>query len=132
MASRFPFRVSYVRDSVAVLVRSRPGHDRLHVIALFATLVVIQTCRAGEIEATLLFAERSPLSWKKSMYGYLLATDYAGLGISTLFILPFLIRLLHLADMTMVLIGVGFRIVKLVMLAASSTTLGIYLSVVII
>jgi hypothetical protein len=129
--SRFPFHLSYVRDSVAVLARSRPNHDRLHVVALFTTLFIIQTCRAGEMQATLLFAERSPLSWKKSMYGYLLATDYAGLGLSTLVILPFLIRMFHMADMSMVLIGVGFRIVRLIIMAASTTTLGIYVSVII-
>jgi PCFT/HCP family folate transporter-like MFS transporter 1/3 len=83
------------------------------------------------MEATLLFAERAPLSWKKSMYGYLLATDYAGLGMSTLFILPFLIRWLHLVDMSMVLIGVVFRIIRLIILAASSSTFGIYISVIV-
>jgi hypothetical protein len=81
------------------------------------------------MDATLLFAERSPLSWKKSMYGYLLATDYACLGLSTLVILPLLIRCCHLADMTMVLVGVAFRAARLVIMATSSTTLGIYMAV---
>ena len=131
IASKMPFRVAHARDSVQVLTRPRQHRQRLHILLLFTTVFVQQTCKSGEVTATLLFAERAPLSWKKSMYGYLLATDYACLGVCMLVILPFLIRTFHFRDITMILIGVVFRVVRLSVLSCSSSTFAVYAAVVI-
>ena len=48
---------------------------------LYQKFFSFQTCKSGEVDITLLFVERSPLNWSKSLYGYLLAVDYACLGI---------------------------------------------------
>ena len=65
------------------------------------------------------------------MYGYLLATDYACLGIASALLLPLLIRCCHLHDTTLVLIGIAFKIVRLLVISFSSYTWLVYLSVVV-
>lgn len=129
--SKMPFRLANAKDSVQVLTRPRHHRSRLHILLLFATIFVQQTCKSGELDATLLFTEAAPLSWRKSMYGYLLATDYALLGAATLLLLPLLIRLFHLHDVHLLLIGVVFRVIRLLIIAFSRSTFEVYLSVII-
>lgn len=130
-SSKMPFRLANAVDSVQVLTRPRHHRSRLHILLLFATIFVQQTCKSGELDATLLFTEAAPLSWRKSMYGYLLATDYALLGAATLLVLPLLIRLFHLSDVHLLLIGVVFRVIRLMVLAFSRSTFEVYLSVIV-
>lgn len=129
--SKMPFRLANAKDSVLVLTRPRHHRSRLHILLLFATIFVQQTCKSGELDATLLFTEAAPLSWRKSMYGYLLAADYALLGAATLVLLPLLIRFFHLSDVTLLLIGVVFRVIRLLVLAFSRSTFEVYLSVIV-
>lgn len=124
-----PFRWKHVRESVDVLIRSRP--QRCHIIFLFCTIFIQQMCKSGEVDITLLFTEKSPLHWRKSLYGYLLATDYAMLGIASALLLPGLIRVFRLGDAILVVTGVLFKIIRLVMLAFSTETWMVFLSVVI-
>ena len=131
LMSKFPFRWQHVMSSIEVLTRPRHHRCRLHILVLFATIFIQQTCKSGELDATLLFAEAAPLSWRKSMYGYLVATDYAFLGLTMLVFLPCLIRYFHLPDISMVLIGVAFRFCRLFVLAFSRSTLEVYISVII-
>jgi len=129
--TKFPFQPAYFKDSVQLLTRSRYHRCRLHIILLFTLIFIQQTCKAGELDATLLFAEAAPLSWRKSIYGYLLATDYAFLGVAMLVILPCLIKYLHLQDMSLIMTGVAFRILRLIVLSFSNSTVEVYMSVII-
>ena len=128
---RMPFHPKHVRESLEVITRDRQDRKRPHLILFFTTIIVQQTCKSGEVDITLLFVERSPLSWHKSMYGYLLATDYACLGIAVFLLLPLLSNVLHINDITLVAIGVGFKVLRLTILTFSNFTWMIYLSVVI-
>lgn len=92
------------------------------------TIFVHQTCKSGEMDVTLLFAEAAPLSWRKSMYGYLLATDYALLGVTVLVLLPLLIRLFKLSDANLVLFGLAFRVARLFALSMSKSTFEVFFS----
>ena len=128
---RMPFHPNHVRESLEVITRAREDRKRVHLILFFTTIIVQQTCKSGEVDVTLLFVERSPLSWQKSMYGYLLATDYACLGLAVFVLLPFLSNVPHINDITLVALGVCFKILRLTVLTFSNFTWMIYLSVVI-
>jgi len=65
------------------------------------------------------------------MYGYLLATDYACLGLASSVLLPCLIHFFHLNDLSLAIIGVTFKILRLAMMTYGQHTWLIYLSVVI-
>ena len=62
------------------------------------------------------------------MYAYLLAIDYALLGVSVLVFLPFLIGYLKLTDCKLIIVGLSFRIVRLVTLSFSRSTFEVFLS----
>ena len=51
------------------------------------------------------------------MYGYLLATDYACLGLASAVLLPCLIRFCRLTDFSLAIIGVIFKIFRLAMIS---------------
>jgi len=65
------------------------------------------------------------------MYGYLLATDYACLGLASSVLLPCLIHFCHLTDLSLAIIGVIFKIIRLAMMAYGQYSWLIYLSVVV-
>lgn len=124
---RIPFRWKLLKESVDVLVRSRPS--RRLILFMFSTIFVQQTCKSGEVDITLLFTEKSPLLWRRSLYGYLLATDYALLGVASAVLLPCLIRFLRLDDMTLVIVGVVFKTARLLVIAFSTETWMVFMSV---
>jgi len=65
------------------------------------------------------------------MYGYLLATDYACLGLASSILLPCLIRFCRLSDFSLAIIGVIFKIFRLAMMSYGRYTWLVYLSVVV-
>lgn len=71
------------------------------------------------------------LNWSRSMYGYLLATDYACLGLASSILLPCLIRFCRLSDFSLAIIGVIFKIFRLAMMSYGRYTWLVYLSVVV-
>ena len=126
-----PFKLANVKDSLRVLVRSREGRTRCHIVMLFLTTILNQVCKSGEVDIILLFVERNPLHWRRSMYGYLLALDYASMGLAAFVFIPVLTKLLHFSDLTIVQIGVACKVLRLIVVAFSSTTWMVYASVVI-
>ena len=126
-----PFKVHHIKESLDVVAKSRKANTRFHILILFFTIILNQVCKSGEVDTTLLYVERSPLSWTKSMYDYLLALDYAFLGISVFFILPVLSSYYGVHDLTLVCIGLLFRVIRLLILAFSNTTWMVYFSVMI-
>ena len=105
--------------SLQVLTKPREHRSCLYILILFFAIVLQQTCKSGEVDITLVFTERSPLNWTKSTYGYLLAADYACLGIASALLMPLLVRCCHLHDVTLVLIGIVFRIVRVLIISFS-------------
>jgi PCFT/HCP family folate transporter-like MFS transporter 1/3 len=128
--AKHPFTWANIKDSLAVLIEPRANGARMHLIVLFVVIIIQQACKSGEVDVTLLFVERSPLRWRKALYGYLLATDYACLGVAVLLLLPLLIRFVRLDDATLVLIGIAFKVVRLLIMAFSTHTWMVFLSVV--
>ncbi len=129
---RIPFRWEHVQESLGVLTRQRfYARGRSHLLLLFAGILLQQLCKSGETDASLLFVERAPLSWDKSMYGYLLAVDYACLGMAVLVLLPLLIHRGQLGDMTLILMGILFKILRLLLLSVSDHTWLVYMAVVV-
>lgn len=129
--AKHPFTFRNIKDSLTVLLEPRSNNARCHLLVLFFTIIIQQVCKSGEVDITLLFVERYPLHWRKSLYGYLLAVDYACLGISVLLILPLLINIFHLDDCTLVILGIGFKVVRLIIMAFATETWMVFLSVVV-
>ena len=88
-------------------------------------------CKSGETDITLLFVKRSPLNWSKSLYGYLVAADYACLGVGVMLILPAFVKYFHMGDMALVIAGAVFKTFRIFLLAFSDVTWMVFMAVVI-
>lgn len=129
--SKNPFKVEHIRESLNVLIKPREHGAHWHLLALFFTILLNQMSKSGEVDITLLFVERYPLRWEKQLYGYLLATDYACLGISVFFLLPVLSTGMDIHDMTLILVGLLFKVIRLIIIASARSTWLVFLSVII-
>ena len=125
------FNPSNIKESIAVLVKHRPNNTRMILLILFILTLLNQTCKVGEMDVTVLFVTRSPLSWPKSWYGYLLSVDYAVMGLCLLFLLPVLSSILKFSDATILIIGISCKVVRLSWAAFAIKTWMVYVSVII-
>lgn len=126
-----PFMLGNVKDSLTVLVKRRANKGRSLILVLFVVSIVNQTCKVGETDITLLFVTRSPLSWPKSWYGYLLSLDYAVMGICLFIVLPILSNILKCPDIAIIIIGILCKIVRLIWAGFCTQTWMMYTSVVV-
>ncbi|ESO06645.1 hypothetical protein HELRODRAFT_160835 [Helobdella robusta] len=101
------------------------------IIFFIFIILIHQLCKAGEVDVTLLVTLKSPLSWSKSVYGYFLACDYLCLGIVTALLLPLLIKVCDVRDETLVIVGVAFKVVRLIMMTLATNTTLMFLSVIV-
>lgn len=124
-------QLSNVTDSIKVLTREREGNKRKGIIALFAVLLLHQTCRTGLTDVTLLYTERSPLSWPTSWFGYLSALDNASMGVVLLVFLPVFSNLLKLNDATISILGMLCASIRFLILAWSRESWMVWVAVVI-
>ena len=125
------FNFANIRDSISVLCKKRNHNRRSYIMFFFSTLIINQMCKSGEIDVTLLFVQGYPLNWSKSMYGYLLATDYACLGIGLCVLSPILSDVFKVNDANLVIIGIMFKIMRLVFVACSNESWMVFTSVII-
>ena len=128
--TNFLFDFRNVQESLSVIFKPRQDNLRCYIIILFMTLIVQQTCKSGEVDVLLLFVEKSPLSWKKSTYAYLLATDYGCMGISVMVILPLLSCFCGVNDVIIILIGIAFKLLRTISLSLSDKTWMVFMSAV--
>jgi len=116
-------------NSFRMLFRRRTGRGRCHLLALFGAIILQQTMKSGEADVLLLYVERTPLNMAKSTYGYLLATNYACLGLCA-FVAPRLLqRTCRLSDGALALIGLSFRLAGLVVLVFADSIPLVFLAV---
>ncbi|XP_052802900.1 proton-coupled folate transporter-like [Mya arenaria] len=120
-----------IKDSVCVLSKERVNKGRKVILILFLISLLNQTCKVGETDITLLFVTRSPLSWPKSWYGYLLSMDYAVMGVCLIIVLPILSNVIKLPDGGIVIIGLCCKIVRLFWAGFIRESWMVYVSVVI-
>jgi len=125
------FRLSNIKESVMVLVKPRMHNARFLILALFFTSVLNQTCKVGEMDITVLFVTRSPLSWPRSWYGYLLSVDYAVMGLCLLLMLPLLTSVCKCSDGAILMMGISCKVVRLMWAGFCTETWMVYTSVVI-
>ena len=85
--------------------------------------------KSGEQDITLLVVKRAPLLWSKSLYGYLVAVDYACLGMGTMLLLPALVRYFNMGDIALILTGTTFKTLRLFMLAFADVTWLVFMAV---
>lgn len=116
-------------DSFRMLFRRRPGGGRCHLLALFVAIFMQQAMKSGEADVLLLYVERTPLNMSESTYGYLLAANYACLGLCA-FVAPRLLqRTCRLRDGSLALIGLSFRLAGLVVLTFADSIPLVFLAV---
>lgn len=120
-----------VMDSVHVITKPREGSTKRFIISLFVVLFLHQTCRTGLTDVTLLFTEKSPLSWPTSWFGYLSALDNAAMGFILLVFLPILSNVLKFSDLSISIIGLACACIRFVIMAWSNETWMVWLAVVI-
>ena len=89
-----------------------------------------QMCKSGESDVTLLYVQRQPFHWSNSMYGFFVAIDYVMLGIVTALLLPLVLRFCDSEDSTLVLLGIVFKIIRLIIMLFSINTWQLYLSLI--
>lgn len=121
------FSLQNMKESFSVLTRRRP--QRFLLLSFISLVTLWQVCKAGEVDVTLLVVERKPLNWRHALYGYLLAADYACLGIGVLILLPILSKRMH--DISLVLIGVFFKFGRVICIAVGSNSYVMFASVVV-
>lgn len=125
------FRCKNVQESFKVLTKNRDGKLRTCIFSLFLIILLHQTCRTGLTDVTLLYTEKSPLSWPTSWFGYLSAADNAAMGIILLVLLPLLSSVVKLNDATISMIGLSCACARFVIMTWSKKTWMIWLSVII-
>lgn len=108
------FKPSNIKETLAVMFKPRSGNNRAIILMLFMFSLVNQTCKVGEMDINLLFVTRSPLSWSKSWYGYLLSLDYAVMGLCLFIFLPLFSNKFMLSDVTIMMLGIGCKFVRLI------------------
>ncbi|XP_061190041.1 proton-coupled folate transporter-like [Saccostrea echinata] len=123
------FRPSNFKDAITVVTRPRFLNDRKIIIVLLVISLVTQICRTGESDINLLFITRRPLSWPKPWYGYLLSLEYAVKGVCLFLFLPLFSNQLMLSDVTIVMLGIICKLVRLVWAGFCNTTWMVFVSV---
>ncbi len=123
------YSLGQLRDCFRVLTKPRPGHARCYLWLLMLCVVLQQTCKSGELDITMLFVKRAPMSWAKSTYSYLLGIDYACLGFMAFFVLPVLVKVFHFSDTTLILVGLVFKMTRTTMIAFSDVTWMVFAAV---
>jgi len=122
---------SYLRqlsDSFRMMFRRRPGNGRCHLLALFVAISLQQAMKSGEADVLLLYVERTPLNMTRSTYGYLLASNYACLGLCA-FVAPRLLqRTCRLSDGSLALVGLTFRLAGLIVLCFADSIPMVFLA----
>lgn len=121
-----PFRWQNIKDSLQVLTTSRKGGLRCRIVTLFCVMLLSQLCKSGEVDVTLLYVEREPFDWPDSWYGYLLAVDYASMGLILVTMLPCLTKQVKANDICLVFIGLIFKCARLLVLAFSNSSFLVY------
>ena len=115
--------------SFRMLFRPRPGGGRCHLLALFIAISLQQAMKSGEADVLLLYVERTPLNMTKSTYGYLLAANYACLGICAFVAPRILQRTCRLSDGFLAMIGLFFRMTGLMVLCFADSIPLVFLAV---
>ncbi|KAK3084045.1 hypothetical protein FSP39_007230 [Pinctada imbricata] len=132
---RFPCatfcKSKHLTDSLMVLAKKRPNKMRRCIFGLFVVLLLHQTCRTGLTDVTLLYTEKSPLSWPTSWFGYLSAVDNAAMGIVLLVLLPILSNIFKLCDATISILGLACACVRFAVMAWSDESWMVWLAVII-
>ncbi|XP_062610553.1 lysosomal proton-coupled steroid conjugate and bile acid symporter SLC46A3-like [Saccostrea cucullata] len=122
-------RPSSIKETFAVIYKSRSGKKRHIIVLLLVLSVIIQTCKVGEMDVKLMFVTRSPLSWPKSWYGYLLSLDYAVIGVCLLLLMPMFSNQFKFLDVTIMMLGIGSQIAHLTLVGVSDKSWMVFASV---
>ena len=124
-----PFQWRNMLASLNVLQVKRAGSLRCRLITLFCLIILVQLCKSGEVDVMLLYVERAPLEWAEATYSYLLAADYAAMGLVQLAVLPLLTKCCHCSDNTLIFVGLLFKSSRLLLLTFSTTTWQVFAAV---
>lgn len=123
------FRPSNLKDALSVVTKPRFLNSRKIIIVLLIISLATQICRAGEADINLLFITRTPLNWPKSWYGYLMSLEYAVKGLCLFLFLPIFSIHLHMSDISIVILGILFKLTRLLWAGFCNTSWMVFASV---
>ena len=121
------FQVGHIKETVAVITKSRSGNNRSKLISLIILSLIVSLCKDGEKDVKVMFLTRSPLSWSRSWFGYFLSAELAVIGLFT-FLASLVSRKLNLSDVNIVIIGLISMFAKVFFLAFSTTSWMVFIS----
>ena len=128
-SSRFPFHWNNLVNSVRIITKPRDNKGRSHLLVFFTIIMISQACKSGEMNTLVLFTQASPINMDKSWYGYLMAMNFACLGLSLYFLVPLLVQLFNLSDIALVILGSIMGIIRLLIMSFSIKSWMLYLAV---
>ena len=127
----FASYLDQIKESLVVPFKERENNGRHHLILMLISLIIIQMAREAERDVLLLYLSSGPYNWDQTLYGYLLAVDYASMGLATCLLMPLLSYKLGLHDTTFVIIGIVTKIVRFLLFAFGHETWLIFVAVII-
>ncbi|CAL8098837.1 unnamed protein product [Calicophoron daubneyi] len=119
-----------LKDSYHFLFRKREDYPRSVLFLLFTAVLFNQMTKSGEQDAILLFVTNKPFRWSAELYGYYLTTYYGCMAVILTLILPIIEAHLRPRDTTLILIGMSFKIARLLTMGLTRSTTLMFVSAV--
>ncbi|CAH8536709.1 unnamed protein product [Dicrocoelium dendriticum] len=111
-----------VKNSYIFLIEKRSGQLRTIILFLLGSVLFNQMAKSGEQDAILLFVKNKPFRWTAEMYGYYIAVYYGCMAILLTLVLPLIEYRLAPHDTTLIMLGISFKIARLLTTALSQST----------
>ncbi len=125
------FSLHHLNDSFKVVSKQRSKGKRWKLLSLISVLMINQLGREGERDVVILYVSRRPLNWSKSLYGYLLTTEFMCMGLLTSVVLPVLSYKLMWHDLGIAIFGIAAKTIRALLLAFTHTTILVFVSTII-
>ncbi|THD28472.1 Proton-coupled folate transporter [Fasciola hepatica] len=121
---------SSIRESYRFLFSQKVNNLRAVLPFLFGSVLFNQLTKSGEQDAILLFVTNRPFRWTAEWYGYYLTVYYGCMAILLTVILPLIESKLAPRDSTLIVIGLCFKIARLLCMSFTSSTVLMFISAV--
>nr|CDS34104.1 hypothetical protein HmN_000563200 [Hymenolepis microstoma] len=113
-------------ESWNYLSRQRPNGRHIYIRLLLGAVLFNQVTKAGEQDSILLYVVRRDIGWTDGIYGAYLGVYYASMAINLILIFPLVDYLFHPSDVTLILIGLVMKSIRLIGTALTTDTILIF------
>lgn len=119
-----------VQRSYRFVFSQKVNNSRIVLPFLFGSVLFNQLTKSGEQDAILLFVTNRPFRWTAEWYGYYLTVYYGCMAILLTIILPLIEAKLAPRDSTLIVIGLCFKIARLLCMSLGRSTVLMFISAV--